>query len=205
MFDLEVIKSMPFERGDYKERMRKVAELHEAKAARQLFSDLVSTDSVLGVMDAHFWCVDFDGACQDPYVVPPALEAIWGPYDDYFDPPIQIVRLAWNQTPDWVSTMPRAHYDVLKQHVHDARRYAHETTADTASMNQKLRDLLAKACNVHNQKNQSNCLSIAALQHALHGWPVLVGSLGFDGTTDGVTTRRWEHGNGQEEAPNRFR
>lgn len=204
MFDLEYIKAMPFFRGNYRARMRAQAERRRKQEQELLAAKLLSTNGVQSAMDVHFWCVDQNGECQDPYEVPLHIEVLWGPWDEYFDPPLKLERLAWNETPSWVSTMPAVQYKLLKKEVHRLRQHATSVAADDAGAQQVMRRILADASKTHQQQRQSNCLTIAAAQHALHGWPVLVGSLGFQSTTDGVTEVHWEHGNGLAGAPAHF-
>ena len=76
MFDLEYIKAMPFFRGNYRARMRAQAERRRKQEQELLAAKLLSTNGVQSAMDVHFWCVDQNGECQDPYEVRLHIEVL---------------------------------------------------------------------------------------------------------------------------------
>ena len=130
MFDLNFIKRMPYLRGDFEQRKAALAKRREEQDSREKMSPYLSKDGVLGEMDAHFYCVDQNGVCKDPYIMPAVLEALWGPWGPYFDPPVVRVRLPWNKTANWVQTMPPVYYTILKKEVHRVRKFAQKMAND---------------------------------------------------------------------------
>lgn len=144
--------------------------------------------------DMHMWCEDSDGTVQDKFCMDSERALVWG--RDKSEPPLTIVRRAWK-------TFPPLHREMLESEKSKFLRYAREYSKENrVSVNSVLQECLDDILN-NLDKFPNRCISIAALQHLLHGWTVKVGSLGWDCDLPNVQIW-WEFGNGGSECPPEF-